>query len=192
MSPPKQILDAGEGQFRSIIKVSRSSGLAKTALQGTERGARRRGSQLKEAVGRQPQRVDRTGLSRVTEGRGRQTEMEAAGCDGETTSESGQGWTFQSHRGLRKTYRGGGSWLWWEDNVGEWTGLDFPESRRTVEDRQRWRQLVVVGRQPQRVDRTGLSRVTEGRGRQTEMEAAGCEITAWCCRVEGEMLIDRS
>ena len=31
-------------------------------------------------------------------------------------------------------------------------------------------------RERQRVDRAGLSRVTEGRGRQSEMEAAGPEI----------------
>ena len=44
--------------------------------QGIVRRARRRGRQ-KEAVGRQRQRVDRTGLFRVTEGRGRQTDMVA-------------------------------------------------------------------------------------------------------------------
>ena len=36
---------------------------------------------IKGAVGRQRQRVDRTGLSRVTERADRQTEMEVAGCD---------------------------------------------------------------------------------------------------------------
>ena len=36
------------------------------------------------------------------------------------------------------------------------TGLDFPESQRAVEDRRRWRRLVVMVRQRQRVDRTGL------------------------------------
>ena len=35
----------------------------------------------KEAMGRQCQRVDLTGLSRVAEGCGRQTEMKAAGCE---------------------------------------------------------------------------------------------------------------
>ena len=49
-------------------------------LQGTVRGASSRG-RLEEAVGRQRPREDRTGLSRVTEDRGRQTEMEAPGCE---------------------------------------------------------------------------------------------------------------
>ena len=58
--------------------VSRSSGLAKTIF---VREATRRERQLKDTVGRQRLKmlVGRTGLSRVTEGCGRQTEMEAAG-----------------------------------------------------------------------------------------------------------------
>ena len=31
----------------------------------------------------------------------------------------------------------------WEDNVREWTGLDFPESQRAVEDGKRWKQRVA-------------------------------------------------
>ena len=34
----------------------------------------------------------------------------------------------------------------------------------------------VVGRQRQRTDMTGVSRVTKGCGGQTEMEVGGCEI----------------
>ena len=59
--------------------VSRSSGLAKTILQGTVRGGRRRGRQKKR----------------------------------------------------------------WEDNIGEWTGLDLAKSQRAVEDRDGWRRLVA-------------------------------------------------
>ena len=31
----------------------------------------------------------------------------------------------------------------WEDNVGEWTGLEFAKSQRAVENRDKWRKLVV-------------------------------------------------
>ena len=59
--------------------VSRSSGLAKTILQGTLKGDRRQGGQRKR----------------------------------------------------------------WEDNIKEWTGLEFAKSRRSVENREKWRKLVV-------------------------------------------------
>ena len=55
--------------------VSRSSGLAKTILQGTMEGGRRQGRQRKK----------------------------------------------------------------WEDNIREWTGPEFTKSRRTVENREKWR-----------------------------------------------------
>ena len=58
--------------------VSRSSGLAKTILQGTVKGERRQGRQKK-----------------------------------------------------------------WEDNIREWTGMGFIKSQRAVEDREKWRKLVV-------------------------------------------------
>ena len=58
---------------------SRSSGLAKTILQGTMKGGRRQGRQRKR----------------------------------------------------------------WEDNIREWTGLEFGKSQRAVENRERWRKLVV-------------------------------------------------
>ena len=58
---------------------SRSSGLAKTILQGTVRGGRRQGRQRKR----------------------------------------------------------------WEDNIREWTGLEFGKSKRAVENREKWRKLVV-------------------------------------------------
>ena len=31
----------------------------------------------------------------------------------------------------------------WEDNIREWTSLEFAESRRKVENREKWRKLVV-------------------------------------------------
>ena len=59
--------------------VSRSSGLAKTILQGTVKGGRRQGRQKKK----------------------------------------------------------------WEDNIREWKGLEFAKSQRAVENREKWRKLVV-------------------------------------------------
>ena len=71
--------------------VSRSSGLAKTILQGTVKGERRQGRQRKR----------------------------------------------------------------WEDNIREWTGLEFGKSQRTVENREKWRKLVakssVVPQRPSRL-----------------------------------------
>ena len=31
----------------------------------------------------------------------------------------------------------------WEDNIREWTGLEFGKSKRAVENREKWRKLVV-------------------------------------------------
>ena len=31
----------------------------------------------------------------------------------------------------------------WEDNIREWTGLEFTKSQRAVQDREKWRKLVV-------------------------------------------------
>ena len=59
--------------------VSRSSGLAKTILQGTVKGGRRHGRQRKR----------------------------------------------------------------WEDNIREWTGLEFAKSQRAVENREKWMKLVA-------------------------------------------------
>ena len=38
----------------------------------------------------------------------------------------------------------------WEDNIREWTGLEFAKSRRAVGNREKWRKLAVV---PQRSSR---------------------------------------
>ena len=71
--------------------VSRSSGLAKTILQGTVKAGRRQGRQRKR----------------------------------------------------------------WEDNIREWTGLEFSKSQRAVENREKWRKLVakssVVPQRPLRL-----------------------------------------
>ena len=78
-------------KLRGFGRVSRSSGLAKTILQGTVKGKRRRGRQKKG----------------------------------------------------------------WEDNIKEWTGLDFTSSTRAAENRTRWKGIVVnlsvVPRQPSKV-----------------------------------------
>ena len=70
--------------------VSRSSGLAKTILQGTVKGGRKQGRQRKR----------------------------------------------------------------WEDNIREWSGLEFGKSQRAVENREKWRKLVakssVVPQRPSR------------------------------------------
>ena len=47
--------------------------------------------------------------------------------DGKTTSGNGQAWSSPSG----------------EDNIREWTGLEFSKSQRAVENRKSWRKLVV-------------------------------------------------
>ena len=70
--------------------VCRSSGLAKTILQGTVKGERRQGKQRKK----------------------------------------------------------------WEDNIREWTGLEFAKSQRAVENREKWKKLVAKSSVvPQRTSR---------------------------------------
>ena len=59
----------------------------------------------------------------------------------------------------------GGSWQGrqkkrWEDNIREWTGLEFAKSKRAVELREKWGKLVlkssvVPQRPPQFRDRRG-------------------------------------
>ena len=43
----------------------------------------------------------------------------------------------------------------WEDNIREWTGLEFAKSQRTVENREKWRKLIakssVVPQRPSRL-----------------------------------------
>ena len=48
--------------------------------------------------------------------------------------------------------RQGGQRKRWEDNIREWTGLEFAKSQRAVENREKWRKLVskssVMPRRP--------------------------------------------
>ena len=78
-------------KLRRLSHVSRSSGLAKTILQGTVKGKRKRGRQKKR----------------------------------------------------------------WEDNIKEWTGMDFASSTRAAENRSGWKGIVanssVVPRRPSKV-----------------------------------------
>ena len=43
----------------------------------------------------------------------------------------------------------------WEDNIKEWTGLEFAKAQRAVENREKWRKLVakssVVPQRPARL-----------------------------------------
>ena len=39
--------------------------------------------------------------------------------------------------------RQGGQRKRWEDNIREWTGLEFDKSQRAVENREKWRKLVA-------------------------------------------------
>ena len=51
--------------------------------------------------------------------------------------------------------RQGGQRKRWEDNIREWTGLEFGKSQRAVENREKWRKLVakssVVPQRPSRL-----------------------------------------
>ena len=51
--------------------------------------------------------------------------------------------------------RQGGQRKRWEDNIREWTGLEFGKSQRVVENREKWRKLVakssVVPQRPSRL-----------------------------------------
>ena len=60
-------------------RVSRSSGLAKTILQGTVKGGKKT-RQTEEEMGRQHQGMDRPGVRQVAEGSGEQGKMEKTGC----------------------------------------------------------------------------------------------------------------
>ena len=60
---------------------------------------------------------------------------------------------------LQGTVKGGKRWggqrKRWEDNIREWTGLEFGKSQRAVENREKWRKLVakssVVPQRPLRL-----------------------------------------
>ena len=68
---------------------------------------------------------------------------------------------------LQGTVKGGrkqgGQRKRWEDNIREWTGLEFAKSQRAVEKREGWRKLVVkLTAVPQRPSR--LRVIGEGEG----------------------------
>ena len=44
---------------------------------------------------------------------------------------------------MKGTRRQGRQKKRWEDNIREWTGLEFAKSQRAVENREKWRKLVV-------------------------------------------------
>ena len=49
--------------------------------------------------------------------------------------------------------RKGGQRKMWEDNISEWTGLEFGKSQRAVENREKWRKLVAKSSVVQRPSR---------------------------------------
>ena len=91
VGPHEDLMIVKRRKLQWYCHVSRSSGLAKTILQGTAKGGRRRSRQRKR----------------------------------------------------------------WEDNIREWTGLEFAKSKRAVENREKWRKLVakssVVHKRPSRL-----------------------------------------
>ena len=56
---------------------------------------------------------------------------------------------------VKRGRRQGGQRKRWEDNIREWTGLEFAKSQRAVENREKWRKLVakssVVPQRPSRL-----------------------------------------
>ena len=78
--PHKDLLTiVKRGKLQWYGHVSRSSGLAKTILQGKVKGGRRHGRQ-EEEVGRQHQGMDRPGVRQAPEGGGEQGKMEKTAC----------------------------------------------------------------------------------------------------------------
>ena len=44
---------------------------------------------------------------------------------------------------MKRGPRQGGQRKRWEDDIREWTGLEFGKSQRVVESREKWRKLVA-------------------------------------------------
>ena len=59
-----------------------------------------------------------------------------ANCSGMVMSPVLQGTVKGGRRQGRQRKR-------WEDNIREWTGLEFPKSQRAVENRKRWGKLLA-------------------------------------------------
>ena len=51
--------------------------------------------------------------------------------------------TWKKKRRKKKERRRGRQKKRWEDNIREWTGLEFAKSQRAEENREKWRKLVV-------------------------------------------------
>ena len=79
IGPHEDLTTVKRHKLQWYVHVSRSSGLARTILQGTVKGGRKQGRQRKR----------------------------------------------------------------WEDNIREWTGLEFAKSQRAVENEEKWRKLVA-------------------------------------------------
>ena len=56
---------------------------------------------------------------------------------------------------VKRGRRQGRQRKWWEDNIREWTGLEFGKCQRAVENMEKWRKLVakssVVPQRPSRL-----------------------------------------
>ena len=48
-----------------------------------------------------------------------------------------------AHAGTSVSHSPGRQKKRWEDNIGEWTGLEFTNFQGAVENREKWRKLVV-------------------------------------------------
>ena len=76
----------------------------------------------------------------------------------------------------------------WEDNIREWTGLEFGKSQRAVENREKWRKLVakssVVPKRPSRLRDWWWwwwwwVYFTRGKGRQASIVTAVWSMSLW-------------
>ena len=151
-------------KLRWFGHVSRSSGLAKTILQGTVKGKRKRGRQkkrwednIKEWTG-----MDFASSTRTAENRSRWKGIVANSLVkkrklrwfGHVSRSSGLAKTILQGTVKGKRKRGRQKKRW-EDNIKEWTGMDFASSTRTAENRSRWKGIVanssVVPRRPSKV-----------------------------------------
>ena len=63
-------------------------------------------------------------------------------CYGHVTCSSGPAKTILQGT-VKEGRRQGGQRKRWEDNIREWTGLEFAKSQRAVENREEWRKQVV-------------------------------------------------
>ena len=81
IGPPEDLLTIVKRRsLKWYGHVSRSSGLAKTVLQDTEKGGRIQSNTEQEVV-RQQQGMDRPEVRQVPEGGGEQRKMEETGCE---------------------------------------------------------------------------------------------------------------